>query len=67
MIYPVESMPEVLQWIANIMPARWYVQAMRKLMIMGTSISMVAKETLILATMAVVLIGITLKTFKQRL
>ena len=67
MIYPVESMPEVLQWIANIMPARWYVQAMRKLMIMGTSISMVAKETLILATMAVVLMGITLKTFKQRL
>jgi len=67
MIYPVESMPDVLHWIANVIPARWYVQAMRKLMIMGTGIGMVAQETLILVMMAVVLVGLTLKTFKERL
>jgi len=67
MIYPVESMPAVLHWIANIIPARWYVQAMRKLMIMGTDIAMVACETLILVVMACALMGVTLKTFKERL
>jgi len=67
MIYPVESMPDVLHWIANVIPARWYVQAMRKLMIMGTGFQMVAKETLVLVLMAFLLMGITLKTFKERL
>lgn len=33
MIFPIESMPLVLQLISDILPARWYIQAVRKLMI----------------------------------
>ena len=33
MIFPVESMPEILQWISAVIPPRYYIDAMRKLMI----------------------------------
>lgn len=67
MVFPVENMPVILQWISNIVPARWYIPAMRKIMIEGLDFSYVAKELIILATMATVLIGISVKRFKNRL
>ena len=30
MIFPVESMPQVLQWLAALVPPRYYIEAMRK-------------------------------------
>ena len=39
MLFPVESMPTILQWVSAIIPPRYYIQAMRKLMIMGVGIS----------------------------
>lgn len=67
MIFPVESMPVVLQVISDVLPARWYIQAVRKLMIEGVDISLVLKEVGILALMAVVLVTVSLKKFKNRL
>lgn len=66
-IFPVESMPLVLQLISDVLPARWYIQAVRKLMIEGVDISLVLKEVGILTLMAVVLITVSLKKFKNRL
>lgn len=67
MIYPIESMPEVLQWLANIIPAKWYVDAIKKLMIQGVGVQFVLKEMMILLGMAILLITISLKKFKVRL
>lgn len=67
MIFPVESMPMVLQLISDVLPARWYIQAVRKLMIEGVDISLVLKEVGILSLMAAVLITVSLKKFKNRL
>jgi len=67
MIYPVSSMPEILQWISNIIPARWYIAAVKKLMIEGAPIIYLWKELLILSVMAVFLIIVSLKKFKVRL
>lgn len=67
MIFPIESMPAILQGISVIIPARWYIQAVRKLMIEGVDISLVLMEVGILATMAVLLITISFKKFKNRL
>lgn len=67
MIFPVESMPVVLQVISDVLPARWYIQAVRKLMIEGVEISLVLKEVGVLALMAVVLVTVSLKKFKNRL
>ena len=67
MLFPVESMPTILQWISAIVPPRYYIQAMRKLMIMGVGIEDVAREVAVLAAMTVVLLAIALNKFKQRL
>lgn len=67
MIYPVESMPSVLRWLSCIVPARWYISAMRKLMIMGVSMRSVLTETTVLLCMTTVLLTLALKNFKYRL
>ena len=67
MIFPVESMPRILQWISAIMPPRYYISAMRKLMIMGTGLSSITTELTVLSTMALLLLTISLKKFNNRL
>jgi ABC-2 type transport system permease protein len=67
MVFPVESMPKVLQWLSCAMPARWYIQAMRKVMIEGVGLQYVFKEILVLTGMLAILLTASLKTFKNRL
>ena len=67
MLFPVESMPPVLQWISAIVPPRYYIQAMRKLMIMGVGIGEVMREVLILTGMTIFLLAVALKKFNKRL
>lgn len=67
MIYPIESMPKILQIIADIVPASWFISACRKLMIMGVSITMVWREIAVMTFMAVLLITVSLIKFKKRL
>ena len=66
-IFPIESMPAILQWISCAIPARWYVSLVRQLMIEGVPLSYVWKAVCVLLFMAVILIGITSKIFKNRL
>lgn len=65
--FPIESMPEALQHASAIIPARWYVEMARKLMIQGVEMKYVMHETAVLALMAVVLLGVSWKLFKVRL
>ena len=67
MMFPVESMPQVLQWVAAVVPPRYYIDAMRKLMIMGVGIGEVAKEVLVLTGMTALLLTVALKKFNVRL
>lgn len=67
MMFPVESMPDILQYISAIMPPRYYISAMRKLMIMGVGIDKVMHELMVLSLMAVVLLSATLLKFRSRL
>lgn len=67
MIFPVESMPEILQYVAAVVPPRYYIQAMRKLMIMGVDIGNVVREIVILSVMTMFLLLVALKKFKKRL
>ena len=67
MMFPVESMPDILQYISAIMPPRYYISAMRKLMIMGVGIDKVMHELMVLSLMAVVLLSAALLKFRNRL
>ncbi|MGN0206802.1 MAG: ABC transporter permease, partial [Muribaculaceae bacterium] len=65
--FPIESIPETLQRVSMIVPARWYIEVARKLMIQGVELRYVAHETFVLAIMAVVLLAVSWKMFKIRL
>jgi ABC-2 type transport system permease protein len=67
LIFPIESMPGVLQGLSCIVPARWYIEAVKKVMIQGVEIQFVLREIAILSAMAFVFVVISLKKFKTRL
>ena len=67
MIFPIESMPPALQAFSAIVPARWFVSAMRKIMVMGLDLSMVHKELVNLLIIFGVLGTLALLSFKKRL
>lgn len=67
MMFPIENMPAVLQPVSAIVPARWYIDAMRKLMIQGAPFSLIMKDFVILVVMTLGLLTVALKNFKDKL
>lgn len=67
MIFPISNMPLPLQWISDILPATWYVSAIKKIMIEGLSISHVVKEIAVMLIMGVILLFVSVKNFKTKL
>lgn len=67
MMFPIEAMPWWLKDLSAIIPARWFISAIRKLMIQGVSPQFVFKEFIILACMAALFLTVAIKKFKIRL
>ena len=67
MLFPVESMPRILQYLSATIPTRYYISAMRKLMIMGVGAKQVLNEMLVLLGMFVALLTLSLAKFNTRL
>lgn len=67
MIFSLDSIPAILQYISYILPARWYIEAVRRIMIEGGGFISVANDFAILAVMAVVLISASAMLLKKRL
>jgi ABC-type multidrug transport system, permease component len=67
MMFPIENMPPLLQLLSNVVPARWYIVAIRDVMIKGAGWTSVMTEIGILLFMTVVLIAASVKRFKVRL
>lgn len=67
LVFPIENFPVVFKWMAQIIPAKWYIGAIRKVMIEGVSIMYVWKDIVIMAAMTVVLIGLSFRNYKERL
>lgn len=66
-IFPVNSMPEILQWISHFIPAKWFLIIVRGIMLKGSEFLLIWKETLILGGMTLFFIALSLKKFKVRL
>jgi ABC-2 type transport system permease protein len=67
MIFPVDNMPGTLQALSAIVPARWFIEVVRKVMIQGLGMTIAWKEILVLAGMTLFLLGITIMKTKKRL
>lgn len=66
MIFPVENMPLVLQWFSCVIPARWYISAMRVLMIQRLPVDYVLTEVLVLAGMTLLVLALAIKKFNAK-
>jgi ABC-2 type transport system permease protein len=66
-VFPIESMPKVLQWVTFVVPARWFVAIARGIMLKGVGITYLWRETLVLVAMTLVLLVASAKSFKVRL
>lgn len=65
--FPLESMPDVLRYISAVVPARWYIDAARRLMVQGVEFGYVMKDVWALCIMEAVLLAVSLKKFKLRI
>lgn len=66
MIFPVENMPVVLQWFSCIVPARWYISAMRILMIQQLPLEHVLTEVSVLSGMTIAVLALAIKKFNAK-
>ncbi len=66
LMFPIENMPWILRLISNIIPARWFITAMKDVMIKGLGIFSVGGECGILLLITAVLLLISVKKFKLR-
>ncbi|HIZ86821.1 MAG TPA: ABC transporter permease [Candidatus Coprenecus pullistercoris] len=67
MLFPVESMPEVLQWISYCVPAKWYIDSIKVMMIQGLGIRYCLDAVLILCGFLALFTGLSVIKFKDRL
>ena len=56
-IFPLDSLPDVLQWLSYLVPARWFLTIVRGIMIKGAGLATLWQETLILFGMTLFLLA----------
>jgi ABC-2 type transport system permease protein len=66
-MFPVENMPLPLRIVSNIVPAKWYYNIVKNVMIKGVGLHSIWKETLILGGMMTFFLTMAIKRFKIRL
>lgn len=67
LIFPIEGMPAILRGVSHIIPARWFIEALRDVMIKGLGFNAIWMEFTVLSVMTVILLTISIKKFKNRL
>jgi ABC-2 type transport system permease protein len=66
-IFPIQNMPLPLRIFSNIIPPRWFIVIIRNIMLKGTGILYIWKESLVLIFMSFTFIALSIKNFKIRL
>lgn len=67
MLFPTENLPTLLKSLSYIVPAKWYIDGIKKLMIQGQGIKGVWLELTILIGMTLAIIKLALAKFNDRL
>ncbi|MCA9734292.1 MAG: ABC transporter permease [Deferribacteres bacterium] len=66
-IFPIASMPLPLQYLANIIPARWYLTIVRGIILKGNTLQQLIQPTLVLLGMTLLLLAIARRKFSANL
>jgi len=66
-IFPIETMPPIFQWISTLIPATYFIELMRAIMLRGASFQDYWMHFAILAGMGILLFSLCALRFKQRI
>lgn len=66
-IFPIENMPVILQWLSHIIPARWFIEIIKGIMLKGVGLGYLWPQTMILIGMTLFFILMSIKRFRVRL
>lgn len=65
-IFPVENMPTVLQFVAHFMPPRYFVRALRAVLLRGNGLMVIWKDVLALGGFFVFFVALSTLRFKRK-
>ncbi|RME89129.1 MAG: ABC transporter permease [Anaerolineae bacterium] len=65
--FPIEAMPQVLQWLSRIIPLRYYLVIIRSILLKGAGLPAIQDEILALALFGVAIMGAAAARFRKRL
>ena len=65
--FAIEQMPTVIQYITRVLPARYYVSALKKIFLKGTPTTMLYGELIPLTIFTVLLATVATRAFHKRL
>lgn len=66
-IFPIESMPVILQYISNIIPAKYFIIMLKDVMLKGSTLAFIWNEVIVLLGMTVFFLLLSWKNFNIRL
>ncbi len=67
LFFPLEAMPLPLQWISYLVPLRYYIIALRSLMLKGAGLATIQNQIIPLAVFGVVIMGAAAQRFHKTL
>jgi len=65
-LFPLDNMPLFFQWLADIFPAKWFIIAIKDVMLKGATFMEIGKYLLILTSMSVLMVGFSLSQIDKR-
>ena len=65
-LFPLDNMPLFFQWLADIFPAKWFIIAIKDVMLKGATFMEIGKYLLILTGMSVAMVGFSLSQIDKR-
>jgi len=66
-IFPIASMPRIFQYVSTIVPATYFLQIIRGIVLKGNTLANLYQQAAILLGMDVLLIALAVRTFRVRL
>ena len=67
MLFPIENMPEILQFLSRVVPARYLVHAMRGILLKGNGLDVLWPDFVAVMAFSVFVIGAATAKFQRRL
>jgi ABC-2 type transport system permease protein len=66
-VFPISTMPAVVQWITYLVPARYFISLLKAIYLKGVGLTVLAGDGILLIVFAASMIGLAVGTFKKKL